>query len=92
MFNPEFDLRKQAVLERKPGLNLDKNVNGTAKIVSYTPDRIEISTNSSGNSLLFLSDTFYPGWKALVDGKNTTIYRTDFTFRSVFVPGRTAQS
>jgi uncharacterized membrane protein YfhO len=36
--------------------------------------------------LLFLSDTYYPGWQALIDGKPTKIYRTDYTFRSILVP------
>jgi uncharacterized membrane protein YfhO len=32
---------------------------------------------------LVLSDTYYPGWKAFVDGKETKIYRADYAFRAI---------
>ena len=85
MFNPDFDLRNKVVLEKDPKLSLN-DVAGEAKIINYSSNKVVISTNSKGNALLFLSDTFYPGWEALVDGKNTTIYRADYTFRAVYVP------
>ena len=33
-----------------------------------------------------MSDTFYPGWKAYVDERETKIYRADYAFRAIFVP------
>ncbi len=36
--------------------------------------------------MLFLSDTYYPGWKAFVDGAEQPIYRADFVLRAVSVP------
>ena len=85
MFSKDFDLRKEVVLEENAE-KVDGNSVGSAKISNYLPNKISIETNSTGNSLLFLSDSFYPGWKATVDGKDAKIYRTDFTFRAVFVP------
>ncbi|MFC1625712.1 YfhO family protein [Patescibacteria group bacterium] len=35
------------------------------------------------DSFMFVSDAFYPGWKAYVDGKETKIYRADFAFRAI---------
>jgi len=62
---------------------------GTAEIVSYEPERIVIDATAPRPCLLFLSEVYYPhGWKAYVDGEETTIYRTDYAFRSVYlVPG-----
>jgi len=41
--------------------------------------------------LLALSDAYYPGWKAYVDGKETPIYPTDVALRSIYLgPGEHA--
>jgi len=37
-------------------------------------------------SMYFVSDSYYPGWKAFVDGKETKIYRANFAFRAVPLP------
>ena len=37
-------------------------------------------------SVVVLSDTFYPGWKAAVDGRSTRIYEVDGYMRGVLVP------
>jgi uncharacterized membrane protein YfhO len=33
-----------------------------------------------------LLDTYFPGWKATVDGRTTPIYRADYNFRAVSLP------
>ncbi len=60
--------------------------NGKAEIVSYKPNKVEISVTTNRPALLFLSDMYYPGWKAYVDGKQRPILRADYTFRAVEVP------
>jgi len=84
MFSSSFDLRNELVLEQDPKFNLDGK--GTAKIDKYSSGKILITTNSTGSNLLFLSDVYYPGWQAFVDGHQVQIYRADFTFRAIFVP------
>ncbi len=84
MFGLHFDLRQAVVLEQNPKLKLSGQ--GTAHISSYAFGKISIETNSSGNNLLFLSDTDYPDWQAYVDGRQTPIYRADFAFRAIYVP------
>jgi hypothetical protein len=84
MFSSSVNLKKTIVLEQDPKLKL--NGEGIANISKYSSGKISIATNSNGNNLLFLSDTYYPGWQAYVDGKKTQIYRADFAFRAVFVP------
>jgi hypothetical protein len=84
MFDPNFDLKKTVVLEQDPKLKL--NGQGAAKINKYSSEKISIATNSTGNNLLFLSDVYYPGWQAYIDGHQTQIYRADFAFRVIFAP------
>ena len=85
MFNSNLNLRDEVVLEQNPNFKLE-SVPGFAKISDYSPNKVVINTNSNGNSLLFISDTFYPGWEAFVDNNKTTIYRADYTFRAIYVP------
>ncbi len=53
---------------------------------SYDLNYVAISTSSSADGFAVLSDTYYQGWTAAVDGKDTEIYRADYAIRAVFVP------
>lgn len=61
-------------------------VAGKAIIRNYREQEVEIETEADRDGFLVLSDTYYPGWKATVDGNPTKIYRADFSFRAVGVP------
>lgn len=41
----------------------------TAQVTHYAPDRIEVEASSPENGLLVLSEIWYPGWRAEVDGQ-----------------------
>ncbi len=57
-----------------------------AEIVAYAPERVEIITHSAAPALLVLSDSFYPGWTATVDGAPAPIKAVNGLFRGVVVP------
>jgi uncharacterized membrane protein YfhO len=59
---------------------------GTAQILTYTPNTISLKTTNNGEGFLILTDIYYPTWHAYIDGKETKIYITDFTFRGIKVP------
>jgi hypothetical protein len=50
------------------------------------PDLVELRTVTSDPTFLVLRDTYYPGWRAFVDGHEVHIWRTDYLFRGVEVP------
>ncbi|MSQ28734.1 MAG: hypothetical protein EXR51_11460 [Dehalococcoidia bacterium] len=56
-----------------------------ARITEHTPQRVTVDVESSGG-LLVLSDSYYPGWVARVDGRATPIFPTNAAFRGVPVP------
>ena len=59
---------------------------GKADIVRYADHVVAIRTSAAGRRLLVLSDVFYPGWIATVDGVEAPIHRANFAFRGVSVP------
>jgi hypothetical protein len=85
-YSDDFDFRNVLIMEENPDLKIEKETTGSAKIISYTPNKVVIKTSSNSPALLFLSDNYYPGWKAMADGKSSKIYRADYSFRSVIVP------
>jgi hypothetical protein len=56
-----------------------------ARIVSYAPDTIQLEAHAVRDGLLVLTDTFYPGWRATVDGVEQPIIRANFLFRGIMV-------
>jgi uncharacterized membrane protein YfhO len=42
-----------------------------------------IHVKAAQNAFLVLSDTYFPGWKAYVDGKKEKIYRANYNFRAI---------
>ena len=59
---------------------------GSAEIVAYAPEQVEIRTKSDAPGLLVLADSYYPGWTALMDGEPAPVLATNYLFRGVPVP------
>lgn len=57
-----------------------------ATIAKDLPNEIRAEVNSKEPGILVLTDTFFPGWKALLDGREVPIYRTNYLFRGVIIP------
>ena len=64
----------------------NKDVQGRVKLLSYKANRFSLEYESDGDAFLYVSDTYYPGWRAYVDGKETQIYRANLAFRAIAAP------
>ncbi len=51
-----------------------------------TPQHIQIEVSSQSDGYLVLLDTFYPGWRATLNGQPAEIYRANYVSRAVYVP------
>lgn len=83
-----FDPAETVILEREPrilkGLKKNKPVAEEAvSILSYRPEEVVIEAFVKEPKFLVLSDSFYPGWKAYVDGREVALYRADYLLRAV---------
>ena len=51
--------------------------------MSYAPAAIELEVDAAQAGLVVLTDTYYPGWHAAVDGRAAPLLRTNLLFRGV---------
>lgn len=85
LFSANFDARNSVILEEQPTISSNKDIllPGSVSLVSYDANKVVVKTNAETSSMLFLSDNYFPGWRATVDGKEEKIYRANYTFRAV---------
>ncbi len=78
------------VLDEEPsGLeskSSDTQDNAIIEIRKYSPQKIILDVTTPSSGILILSDLFYPGWKASVDGEETKIMKANTVLRAVVVP------
>ncbi|MFQ6000437.1 MAG: YfhO family protein [Anaerolineae bacterium] len=81
-----FDPRREVILSPGPVGHLEEGkAQEQVSIVDYQPERVEIDVRLGAPGYLVLTDAYYPGWKALVDGRPAKIERADYYFRAVYL-------
>lgn len=60
--------------------------NGKIEIKKYQDQSFELQTSIDHQAPLIVSNIYYPGWKAYIDGQKTKINEVDFLFQSIIVP------
>ncbi|MBF6641022.1 YfhO family protein [Flavobacterium sp. J49] len=59
----------------------------TIKLDSYKPNHLIYNSNNSNNGFAVFSEIYYKdGWKATIDGKETEIFKVDYTLRGIEIP------
>jgi len=95
IFDPEINLLTTVILEEKPKeiVNSDKFVelskpsrDSFTSITSYKPQKIIINTRNNVPQMLFLSDNYYPGWKAYTDNKETKFIERTILLEAFIYP------
>jgi len=86
MSTPSFDPGQEAVIIGPDRQVWEGEGDGQATIVDYEPERVLIHVEENTEGLLILTDAYYPGWQATIDGQPTPIVQTDVLFRGVIVP------
>lgn len=88
LLGPDFQLDKRILLNEDIPIKSSSSLTTQSDVeyLSYKEQQSKLKVKTEVDSVLFVSDTFYPGWKAYVDGVETKIYRANFAFRAIFVP------
>ncbi len=55
------------------------------EIDSYGNDEIKLKTSLDQKGFMVFSDLYYPGWELWDNGKRVDIFRTNYSFRGVFL-------
>jgi hypothetical protein len=84
------DLRMLALLERQPRWrDTDTAARCTIDRVGFLRDEpglVDLAVEAVANKLLVLSDSYYPGWTATLDGQLAEILAADGLVRAVAIP------
>ena len=90
--DPRFDPRRVALIE-KPTVPLlrgarDRAVDPDARVTirRYDPERVVLETRGRRPGVVVLTDAYFPGWLATLDGEEVPVVRANTAFRGVLVP------
>ncbi len=90
LLDPAFDPRAEVLLSRAPARPPAPAQRDTTpptfsepSVLREGPNRVIIQVNMAQSGYLVLTDTFYPGWRATVDGEAVEILPADHAFRAV---------
>jgi hypothetical protein len=82
-----LDPATTALIEEPIGLEFqEKDPAATVQVVFIKDTSAEIRVVSSASAFLVVSDVYYPGWNAAIDGKSTRIFQANFVLRGIAVP------
>jgi hypothetical protein len=85
---PDFEPRETVLLAPAgtPVTDGSASTPGSADFELSEAERVRIRTRAATAAYLVLSDSWYPGWRATVDGHEVPIFRANVLFRAVVVP------
>ena len=98
LVSPQHDFEKVVVIEDSMAILTEKctasfetdttPIQITIKDESdhANPNRNDYHISSSQAGWFVISDVWYPGWRAYVDGKSVQLWRANFLFRAVQIP------
>jgi hypothetical protein len=88
VLDPAFDVRRAALFDSSAAvqgrpISAAPEPLSIAARVSYPSTReirVELDAPAPEGSALIVSENWYPGWRALIDGKPAAVARADYTF------------
>lgn len=82
-FNPIDTVFVEKPLKEKLGI---PDTTASVRILEKKNEYLKFAVSTNTNSLLFISEIYYPFWEAYIDGKEVEIIKANYAFRAVVVP------
>ncbi len=83
------DLSKRVILAKNPVYAGESKAyegkSDKVEIMSYKPNSVTIDARLKKKKIIVISDSYYPGWNAYVDGKKAKINIANTAFRAVAI-------
>lgn len=79
-----YPVKNQVLLEKNPPF-VEKGGQGQATVLKDDNKKL-ITTESNKSGLLVIADSWFPGWKAFVNGQEKPVLKADYNFMAVPVP------
>lgn len=88
VFDEQYNPQSQIVIEHDdPAQIADcSNADGQVSLIDENPNQLVIDVDSTTSGWVMISDVWYPGWRAWIDGERTSVLRADYLFRAVANP------
>jgi len=82
-----YDPRKVALVQEPVAFKVEKpDPAARVDVVELSDGRLEVQASSRTPAFLVLSDVYYPGWRATVNGQPAPVLRTNGVLRGVRIP------
>jgi len=81
--DPAFDPGRSVLLARGTPAEAPAAFAGRASITDDRADRLRVEADLDAEGYLVLADSYDPGWRARVDGRDAEVLRANLAFRAV---------
>jgi len=79
-------LAPEALDPRIPEQEARPRRHNDVRVKEYTSNRVVLETEISSPAYLSIAESYYPGWRAWVDGGETKIIRANYAYQAVPLP------
>jgi len=80
---PGFDPATAVVVEGGEPLDVTPSGAATIGLTAFSLNEISLNVDTPADAYLVLSEVWYPGWRATVDGQPAPVLRANYAFRAV---------